>query len=53
MGSALFVMVAMNPKDPSYTWLPIFYAIGCVGIGIVTNVLARKSALQECEAKSC
>jgi phytoene synthase len=53
MGSALFVMVAMNPKDPSYSVLPILYAIGCVGIGIVTNVLARRSALQECEARSC
>ena len=52
MGSALFMMVAMNPKDPSYAGLPIFYAIGCVGIGIVTNVLARKSALQESEARS-
>jgi hypothetical protein len=49
----LFVMVAMNPKDPSYSGLPILYAIGCVGIGIVTNVLARRSALQECEARSC
>jgi hypothetical protein len=52
MGSALFMMVAMNPKDPSYAGLPIFYAIGCVGIGIVTNVLARKIALQESEARS-
>lgn len=53
MGSALFMMVAMNPKDPSYAGLPILYAIGCAGIGIVTNVLARKSALQKCDASSC
>ena len=53
MGSALFMMVAMNPKDPSYAGLPILYAIICVGIGIVTNVLARKSAVQKCDASSC
>ena len=44
MASALFVMVSIHPKDPSYAMLPILYAVGCVGIGIATNVLARKAA---------
>ena len=44
MASALFVMVSVNPKDPSYAGLPIFYAIGCIAIGIATNFLARKAA---------
>jgi predicted neutral ceramidase superfamily lipid hydrolase len=44
MASALFVMVAMNPKDPSYSALPVIYAVGSFLIGIVTNLLARKAA---------
>ncbi len=44
MASALFVLVSLHPKDPSYAALPIVYAIVCVGIGIVTNLLARKAA---------
>ena len=46
MASALFVMVSLHPKDPSYAALPIVYATVCVGIGIVTNVLARKAAVR-------
>ena len=46
MASALFVMVAVNPKDPSYSALPIIYAVGCVVIGIATNLLARRAAYQ-------
>ena len=46
MASALFVMVAMNPKDPSYSALPFIYAGGSVVIGIVTNLLARRAASQ-------
>jgi phytoene synthase len=44
MASALFVMVSLHPKDPSYAALPIVYAAVCVGIGVATNVLARKAA---------
>lgn len=44
MASALFVMVAMNPKDPSYSALPVVYAVGSFLIGIVTNLLARQAA---------
>jgi len=43
MASALFVMVSVNPKESSYAELPIIYAAVCLGVGIVTNVLARKS----------
>ncbi len=46
MASALFVMVSLHPKDPSYAALPIVYATVCVAIGIVTNVLARKAAVR-------
>ena len=46
MASALFVMVSLHPKDPSYAALPIVYATVCVGIGVVTNLLARKAAVR-------
>ena len=45
MASALFVMVSLHPKDPSYAALPIIYAIVSIGIGIATNSLAHKAAL--------
>jgi phytoene synthase len=44
MASSLFVMVSINPKDPSYSVLPIAYAIGSLIVGIVTNVLAMRAA---------
>ena len=44
MASALFVMVSINPKDPSYSMLPMAYAIGSLAVGIVTNVLAVRAA---------
>jgi len=44
MASALFVMVSINPKEPSYSMLPIVYAIGSLAVGIVTNVLAVRAA---------
>ncbi len=47
MASALFVLVSINPKDPSYAALPILYAIVCVGIGIAANVMARKAAVRQ------
>ncbi len=46
MASALFVMVSLHPKDPSYAALPLVYAMICVGIGTATNVLARKAAVR-------
>jgi len=46
MATALFVMVSINPKDPSYSGLPILYAFICVGIGIATNILARREAVR-------
>ncbi len=46
MASALFVMVSLHPKDPSYAALPIVYATVCVGIGVVTNVLTRKATVR-------
>lgn len=51
MASALFVMVSLHPKDPSYAALPIIYAIVSIGIGIGTNSLAHKAALQVQELK--
>ena len=45
MASALFVRVSIHPKDPSHAGLPILYAFVCVGIGIATNVLARKASI--------
>ena len=51
MASALFVMVSLHPKDPSYAALPIIYAIVSVGIGIATNLLARRASVQFQELK--
>ena len=44
MASGLFVMVSINPKDPSYSMLPMAHAIGSLAVGIVTNVLAVRAA---------
>ena len=46
MGTALFLMVAFNPKDPAYSSLPWVYAIGCLLVGVATNVLARRQVLR-------
>ena len=46
MASALFLMVSVNPKDPSYAGLPMVYAAVSVVIGVATNYLARKAAVR-------
>ncbi|MGI9474579.1 MAG: phytoene/squalene synthase family protein [Rubripirellula sp.] len=43
MSSAAFLLVMLNPKDASYATLPIVYAAACFAVGIVTNVLAKRS----------
>ncbi|WP_182866616.1 hypothetical protein [Stieleria mannarensis] len=43
MASALFLLVLLNPKDASYSFMPLAYAIGCFLIGIATNLLARSA----------
>ncbi len=42
MASALFVMVSLHPKDPTYAAMPLIYATICVGVGIVTNIKSRQ-----------
>lgn len=41
MGSALFLLVLVNPKDVSYSSLPLFYSVACFLIGVTTNLLAK------------
>ncbi|MEE2937633.1 MAG: phytoene/squalene synthase family protein [Planctomycetota bacterium] len=43
MGSALFLLVMLNPKDATYATLPLFYAAACLGVGVATNVLAKRA----------
>ena len=43
MSSAAFLLVMLNPKDASYATLPIVYAVACLAVGIVTNVLAKRA----------
>lgn len=43
MGSALFVLVMINPKEATYSTLPLIYAVVCFAIGIATNLLAKKA----------
>ena len=43
MGSALFLLVMLNPKDAAYSTLPMIYAVVCFAIGIAANLLAKKA----------
>ena len=43
MGCAAFVLVMLNPKDASYSWLPMVYALVCLAVGVVTNLLAKRA----------
>ncbi|OUT60877.1 MAG: hypothetical protein CBB71_06290 [Rhodopirellula sp. TMED11] len=43
MSSAAFLLVMLNPKDASYSTLPMVYAVACFAVGIVTNVLAKRA----------
>jgi len=42
MATALFLMLYMNPKDASYSWLPLLYAGISAVIAVVTNYFARR-----------
>ena len=42
MATALFLMVYVNPKDASYSWLPLLYAGISAVIAVVTNYFARR-----------
>jgi len=41
MAAALFMLVYINPKESSYTWLPLVYAAISVVVGIGTNLIAK------------
>ena len=43
MSSAVFLMVMFNPKDASYSTLPLIYAAACFVVGILTNLLAKNA----------
>jgi len=43
MSSAAFLLVMLNPKDASYSTLPILYAVACFAVGVVTNRLAKRA----------
>ncbi|MEL6105254.1 MAG: phytoene/squalene synthase family protein [Planctomycetota bacterium] len=43
MASALFLLVMLNPKDESYAAWPMTYAAVCLGVGGITNWLAKRS----------
>lgn len=45
MGCALFLLVLLNPKEASYSWLPVVYAVSCLVVGIITNWLAKQAEL--------
>jgi phytoene synthase len=43
MSSALFLLVMLNPKDASYATLPLAYAAACFTVGLLANLLAKRS----------
>lgn len=43
MGSALFLLLLVNPKDASYSWLPAIYAAACLAIGWWMGRCAKKA----------
>ncbi len=43
MGAALFMLVLLNPKDESYSYLPLVYGTACFVFGIVANYLAKQN----------
>ncbi len=43
MASGSFLLVMLNPKDASYSSLPLIYAVASLGIGIATNLLAKRA----------
>lgn len=45
MSSPAFLLVMLNPKDASYSTLPLVYAVACFAVGIVTNVLAKRAEI--------
>jgi len=47
MGGALFLLVLLNPKDDSYSYLPLAYALSCFVFGIVANLLAKQNETPE------
>lgn len=47
MATALFVMVYMHPKDESYALLPLVYAAVSLGIGIATNLAAKRALVED------
>lgn len=42
MSTALFVLVAVNPKEDSYATLPLIYAVLSLAVAILTNLLAKQ-----------
>ncbi|MDG2220862.1 MAG: phytoene/squalene synthase family protein [Rubripirellula sp.] len=42
MGGALFLLVLLNPKDASYSYLPLIYCIGCFAFGGIANFFAKQ-----------
>lgn len=43
MATSLFLLVYLNPKESTYTWLPLVYAGASLAIGIVCNRLAAQN----------
>lgn len=43
VGSGLFLLMMLNPKDASYSQLPMAYAIGCLAVGVAANLLAKRA----------
>jgi hypothetical protein len=41
--SGAFVLMMMNPKDASYSVLPLIYAAVCFATGILAHVLAKRA----------
>lgn len=50
MAAALFVMVFVNPKDASYSYLPVVYAGGSLLSGLLFNRLAARCEIEPAPA---
>ena len=49
--SIMFLLVLLNPKEPSYATLPAIYAGISFFVGIVTYFLAKRAEAQPATAK--
>jgi hypothetical protein len=47
MAAALFVMVMINPKDASYSYLPLLYSSTSLFVAVLFNRMAARCELSQ------